>query len=191
MARKDWREAIFHTEDDRQILLETLGETTARTGWLVHAWVLMSNHYHLLIETPEPNLVKAERMVRKGLREQKLLEQSLPVLAKGDKRKAIIASNVRRQTAVPLQIARDIPNWSYISAIRVRAFHSHSTFDWRETCDCKEASWRGRCEWTALKRGITSLGGTSGRRFCEIERRASVSRSRGESRVLEFNAARQ
>ena len=29
------------------------------TGWRVHAWVLvlMSNHYHLLIETPEANLV--------------------------------------------------------------------------------------------------------------------------------------
>ncbi len=28
------------------------------TGWRVHAWVLMSNHYHLLIETPEANLVR-------------------------------------------------------------------------------------------------------------------------------------
>jgi REP element-mobilizing transposase RayT len=27
------------------------------TGWRIHAWVLMGNHYHLVIETPEPNLV--------------------------------------------------------------------------------------------------------------------------------------
>ncbi|MDQ3198694.1 MAG: transposase [Verrucomicrobiota bacterium] len=27
------------------------------TGWRVHGWVLLSNHYHLMIETPEPNLV--------------------------------------------------------------------------------------------------------------------------------------
>ena len=28
------------------------------TGWRVHAWVLMGDHYHLFIETPEPNLVE-------------------------------------------------------------------------------------------------------------------------------------
>jgi outer membrane protein insertion porin family len=34
-----------------------LGEACAMTGWRVHAWALMGNHYHLVIETPEPNLV--------------------------------------------------------------------------------------------------------------------------------------
>ena len=32
---------------------EAVSEACAQTGWLVHAWVLMSNHYHLCIETPE------------------------------------------------------------------------------------------------------------------------------------------
>ncbi len=39
------------------MLLETLGETCKRTGWRIHAYVLMGNHYHLLLETMEPNLV--------------------------------------------------------------------------------------------------------------------------------------
>ena len=34
-----------------------MGEAAGRTGWRVHAWVLMSNHYHLVVETPEANLV--------------------------------------------------------------------------------------------------------------------------------------
>jgi len=34
-----------------------LGKTCARHGWRVHAFVLMGNHFHLLLETPEPNLV--------------------------------------------------------------------------------------------------------------------------------------
>ncbi len=38
--------------------MATLGETVGRTGWRVHAYVLMSNHYHLLVETPRPNLVR-------------------------------------------------------------------------------------------------------------------------------------
>lgn len=29
-----------------------------KSGWILYAWVLMSNHYHLAIKTPEPNLVE-------------------------------------------------------------------------------------------------------------------------------------
>lgn len=57
MARGSRREAIFLDDEDREFFLKTLGEACAMTGWKVHAWVLMSNHYHLVIETPEPNLV--------------------------------------------------------------------------------------------------------------------------------------
>jgi REP element-mobilizing transposase RayT len=37
--------------------VETLGEVCARTGWQVHAYCLMSNHFHLVVETPGANLV--------------------------------------------------------------------------------------------------------------------------------------
>ena len=57
MARGDRREAIFHDDEDRRMFLGVLGEACGRTGWLCHAYVLMPNHYHLVIETPEPNLV--------------------------------------------------------------------------------------------------------------------------------------
>jgi REP element-mobilizing transposase RayT len=57
MARGNRREAIYRDDDDRRFFLKTLAEGCAMTGWRVHAWVLMGNHYHLLIETPEPNLV--------------------------------------------------------------------------------------------------------------------------------------
>lgn len=52
------REAIFQDEQDRGRFLSTLEETVRRTGWRVHAYVLMSNHYHLLVETPLPNLMR-------------------------------------------------------------------------------------------------------------------------------------
>lgn len=57
MARGNRREAIFHDDDDRRFFLHTLGQACEQTGWRVHAWVLMGNHYHLFIQTPEPNLV--------------------------------------------------------------------------------------------------------------------------------------
>ena len=58
MCRGDRREAIFADDHDRQTFLRTLAEAVGKTGWRLHAYVLMSNHYHLLLETPEPNLVR-------------------------------------------------------------------------------------------------------------------------------------
>lgn len=57
MNRGDHQEAIFRGDEDRRLFLKTLGEACGKTGWRIHAWVLMDNHYHLLLETPEPNLV--------------------------------------------------------------------------------------------------------------------------------------
>jgi putative transposase len=57
MSRGDRREKIFLTDVDRQDFIKTLAEACQKTGWQVHAYCLMPNHYHLVIETPEPNLV--------------------------------------------------------------------------------------------------------------------------------------
>lgn len=57
MCRGDRRQAIFRDEADRACFLETLSEACERTGFAIHSYVLMSNHYHLLLETPEANLV--------------------------------------------------------------------------------------------------------------------------------------
>ncbi len=57
MNRGDRRELIFMDDADRQRFVDTLGEACAKTGWQVHAYVLMPNHFHVVIETPQPNLV--------------------------------------------------------------------------------------------------------------------------------------
>ncbi len=57
MNRGDRREPIFIDDADRQRFVETLAEVCAKTGWQVHAYVLMPNHFHLVVETPQPNLV--------------------------------------------------------------------------------------------------------------------------------------
>ena len=57
MNRGDRREEIFWDDPDRERFLETLGETCVKTGWQVHALCLMGNHFHLVVETPQGNLV--------------------------------------------------------------------------------------------------------------------------------------
>jgi REP element-mobilizing transposase RayT len=55
--RGDRREAIFKDDQDRQRFLETLAECCQKTHWEVQAYCLMPNHFHLVLETPQPNLV--------------------------------------------------------------------------------------------------------------------------------------
>jgi REP element-mobilizing transposase RayT len=57
MSRGNRRETIFQDDKDRQMFVDTLEEACARTGWQICAYVLMPNHYHLIVETPEANLV--------------------------------------------------------------------------------------------------------------------------------------
>ena len=57
MCRGNRQEKVFRDERDNKQFMETLGEACDRCGWRVHAFVLMGNHYHLLLETPEANLV--------------------------------------------------------------------------------------------------------------------------------------
>ncbi|MGO8674749.1 MAG: transposase [Limisphaerales bacterium] len=57
MSRGDQRDDIFLNEVDRYDFIKTLGEACLKTDWQVHAFCLMKNHYHLVIETPNANLV--------------------------------------------------------------------------------------------------------------------------------------
>jgi len=57
-SRGNERKKIFFTETDHLKFLDYLKEAKKKYGILLHGYVLMTNHYHLLIETPEANLSK-------------------------------------------------------------------------------------------------------------------------------------
>ena len=55
------RRAIFLDDDDRKTFLQLLSEVVARYHWRVHAFVLMTNHFHIFLETVEPTLSRGMR----------------------------------------------------------------------------------------------------------------------------------
>lgn len=55
-SRGNARASIFLDKDDRARFLDTLADVVDRYGWICHAYCLMTNHYHLLIETPNADL---------------------------------------------------------------------------------------------------------------------------------------
>ena len=62
-SRGNARRKIFLDDEDRQAFLATLAWVVERFGWICHAYCLMDNHFHLLIETPDPNLSRGMRQL--------------------------------------------------------------------------------------------------------------------------------
>ena len=61
MSRGDRQQDIYLDDVDRQDFLKTLAEACQKTGFEVHAYCLMRNHFHLVVETPNANLVAGMR----------------------------------------------------------------------------------------------------------------------------------
>jgi putative transposase len=64
LNRGNYRADVFRGEKTKHAFLQCLDEACQRTGWYVHAWCLMSNHYHLAISTPRANLVEGMRWMQ-------------------------------------------------------------------------------------------------------------------------------
>lgn len=62
-SRGDRGESIYEGDEDRLAFLQTLAEVVERYNWLCHAYCLMTNHYHLIVETPDGNLSKGMRQL--------------------------------------------------------------------------------------------------------------------------------
>jgi len=62
-SRGNRQEAIYLNDSDRQDFLSILKQVQERFNWLIHAYCLMDNHYHLLVETPDSNLSQGMRQL--------------------------------------------------------------------------------------------------------------------------------
>ena len=61
MSRGDRREDIFHDDVDRHDFMKTVGEACLKADFQIHAYCLMPNHFHLVLETPNANHVAGMR----------------------------------------------------------------------------------------------------------------------------------
>ncbi|MGJ8641569.1 MAG: transposase, partial [Opitutaceae bacterium] len=61
ISRGNYRKNLFVHDKTGEAFERTIFEAAERCGWKLYAYVIMSNHYHLAIETPEPNLVQVRK----------------------------------------------------------------------------------------------------------------------------------
>jgi REP element-mobilizing transposase RayT len=123
MSRGDRREPIFKDDEDRRRFVSALGETCAKTGWQVHAYCLMGNHFHLVVETPRANLVAGM------LRQKGWTEKDLKGRRKGDRQKARMAARLRAETTMAWAwIAERLAMGHWRTAVNAtRSAHSQNT----------------------------------------------------------------
>ena len=62
-SRGDRRQSIYEDDTDRERFLKILGQVIEDSNWICHAYCLMTDHYHLVIETPDGNLSKGMRQL--------------------------------------------------------------------------------------------------------------------------------
>lgn len=74
VSRGNARARIYLDDGDRVGFLATLARVVERFSWLCHAYCLMDNHYHLVVETPRPNLSAGMRQLN-GLYAQRFNER--------------------------------------------------------------------------------------------------------------------
>ncbi len=156
-SRGDGQEDIYLDDSDRELFLEVLQEVCERFNWTPHAYCLMSNHYHLLLETPDSNLAKGMRHLN-GVYTQRFNRKHKRVghVFQG-RYKAII---VQKQTYL-LELAR------YIVLNPVRARMVRSAKDWPWSSYCATAGMADTPPWLATDWILSSF---SDKRSEAIER---------------------
>lgn len=177
MARGNRREVIFHDDDDRRFFLHTLGQACEMTGWRVHAWVLMSNHYHLFLQTPEPNLVAGMSWLQNTLTRRYNVRHRKWGRLFGDRYKAVV---VEGEDRYHYQTLMDYIHLNPVRArlIQPKAKQSVLDYPWSSIAGGYALPPARRAKWLAAERGLEAFelpDTASGRRRMieRLDRRAT------------------
>ena len=157
MARGNERKAIFRDDDDRRFFLACLGECCEKTGWKVHAWVLMGNHYHLFIETPEANLVAGMKWLQNTVTRRHNVRHGKWGRLFGDRYKSIVVEGGVANYYTSL--------WEYVHLNPARA-GLVDVKEGRSSLDYRWSSLKGgyallpqqRPKWLAAEEGLRIMG---------------------------------
>ena len=157
MARGNRREQIFRSDNDRKLFLETLREACGMTGWRIHAWVLMSNHYHLLLETPEANLVAGMQWLQNTYTRRFNTRHKMWGRLFGDRYKAVL---VEGASGYYYETLLDYIHLNPVRAKLVRPRRGQSVLDykWSSVAAGHGLAAGKRAKWLATEAALAAFG---------------------------------
>jgi putative transposase len=147
-SRGDGRENIYLDDEDRQRFLSVLAHVCERFNWAVHAYCLMDNHYHLLIETADGNLSQGMRQLN-GVYTQSFNRYYNRVghVFQGRYRAVLV-----QKESYLLELSR------YVVLNPVRAEMVRSAKDWPWSSYRDTAGLRGKPEWLCIDWLLSAFG---------------------------------
>jgi REP element-mobilizing transposase RayT len=95
MSRGNLRRSVFEEEPDYQRLLQGPEQTVGRFGWDLLSCVLMPNHFHLFLRTPQPSLSRGMQYLASGYADWHAKRQRRPSCLTQDRFKAALVENER------------------------------------------------------------------------------------------------
>ena len=158
MARGDRGESIFIDDKDREQILRSLGQVCAKTGWRIHAWVLMSNHYHWLVETPQPNLVAGMRWVQNAYTRRLNHRHKLWGHVFGGRYKAVLVEN-----DLDSDYFGNLWDYIHLNPVRARLVDPKEgvgllDYPWSSLTQVYSAGPKRRPAWCATERSFAVFG---------------------------------
>ncbi len=151
-SRGDRRKSIYKDETDYNIFIEILGNVINQHNWRCHAYCLMTNHYHLIIETPEANLSKGMRQLN-GVFAQQSNHRHMRVghLFQGRYKAILVDGDAYLQ-----ELAR------YVVLNPVRAYMVASVEDWKWSSYRETAGLKDKEEWLDTDAILSLFGSKRG-----------------------------
>ncbi|MCW8963532.1 MAG: transposase [Gammaproteobacteria bacterium] len=147
-SRGDRQEAVFLDDRDRAGFLAILGQVQTDYNWYIHAYCLMDNHYHLLIETPDGNLSRGMRQLNgRYTQTSNRTHRRVGHVFQG-RYKAIL---VQKETYL-LELAR------YIVLNPVRASMVRTAKDWPWSSYRQTAGYRQAAPWLTTEWLLAAFG---------------------------------
>lgn len=145
LARGNQRQLIFLDRKDRETFIRTLGDACERTGFQVLAWVLMGNHYHVVIRTPNANLIEGMRWLQNTYTRRFNVRHDQWGRLFGDRYKAILVESDQKDSSG--DYLSSLIDYVHLNPARSRIIQSskgESILDY---------------EWSGLARGIAQPPG--------------------------------
>ena len=152
MARGNRLDKIVRNDDDREVFEKTLAEVVTKTGWLVYAYALMGNHYHLVFKTPKANLVEGMTWFQSTVTKRHNARNKVRGhLFSGRYKAVLVEENEYLSTLI---------HYVHLNAVRakiIKVEEGIENYPWCSLLDYIRAPKKRRY-WLAVDRGLAHLG---------------------------------
>jgi putative transposase len=163
MARGNRRQSIYRDDRDRLAWLDFLSRACQRTGWRVSGWVLMGNHYHLLVKTPRANLVSGMQWLQTAYTVWFNRRHSLSGHLFGGRYKAVLIDEGEPQSNMLYGYLGTVLDYLHLNPVRAgivggRSSKSLLDYRWSSLTGAYLCSPRKRPKWVDVETAFPLFG---------------------------------